>query len=256
MSRYQEKNIAIEAVKIVEEYGEISMTDLRKELTRRMNPDGHDLEINPSRGDTYFSQKVRNLRSHKNKIFFNNVYFSEEKQMYISKECIELKEVKSNAEYKKILKKKRERVLMYYARKIDYERLNREKKVIGDKGELLVLNDQKEKVNKFAPEYVNGIRHVSKQDGDGTGYDILSFDESKRICYLEVKSTTGEKETPFYMSVPEYSFYELHKDNYLIARVYDLNIDKMQCKIEYIKGVDFEAYFEKEVYAYRILFKK
>lgn len=69
MSRYTESKIAIEAIKVIEEYGEISMGELIEVLTERMKPTGHDMEIISNRNDTYFSQKVRNLRSHKNKIF-------------------------------------------------------------------------------------------------------------------------------------------------------------------------------------------
>jgi len=45
--------------------GRISTTDLIKELTDIFQPAGKDDEIIPGRNDTYFSQKVRNLISHK-----------------------------------------------------------------------------------------------------------------------------------------------------------------------------------------------
>ena len=63
MSKYEEKTIALEAVKIVEEFGEMTMGELIAELTDRMKPSGHDNDILSGRKDTYFSQKVRNLRS-------------------------------------------------------------------------------------------------------------------------------------------------------------------------------------------------
>lgn len=45
--------------------GEISTSDLIVELTEVFNPTGKDAEIIPNRSDTYFSQKVRNLISHR-----------------------------------------------------------------------------------------------------------------------------------------------------------------------------------------------
>lgn len=45
--------------------GEIRTSDLIKELTDLFNPSGKDAEIIPGRNDTYFSQKVRNLISHR-----------------------------------------------------------------------------------------------------------------------------------------------------------------------------------------------
>ncbi|WP_172975022.1 hypothetical protein [Roseivivax sp. THAF30] len=45
--------------------GRLTTSALIQVLTTRMNPTGHDAEIINGRGDTYFSQKVRNLVSHR-----------------------------------------------------------------------------------------------------------------------------------------------------------------------------------------------
>jgi hypothetical protein len=45
--------------------GEIATTKLIEVLTDEFAPDGHDAEIIEGRQDTYFSQKVRNLVSHR-----------------------------------------------------------------------------------------------------------------------------------------------------------------------------------------------
>lgn len=44
--------------------GKITTSSLIKQLTNIMNPKGLDTEIFNNRNDTYFSQKVRNLKSH------------------------------------------------------------------------------------------------------------------------------------------------------------------------------------------------
>lgn len=201
MSKYSERDIAIEAVKAVEEYGELNMTEMIKILTERMKPDGHDVEIIKGRKDSYFSQKVRNLKSHRNKEFYNNVFFEDidKVTIYRSFEMKSQKDVLSQNEVEVILKEKKKRARNFYARKVEFQKLNAEKKEIGDKGELLVLEDQKMKVKKFAPDLVRKIRHISKKDGDGAGFDILSFDDNFALKYIEVKSTKGKKETAFYM---------------------------------------------------------
>ncbi len=255
MSRYTESKIALEAVKAVEEYGELSMGELITILTDRMKPTEHDVEIINKRNDTYFSQKVRNLRSHNNKIFFSNVYYDREADKYVSYECKRLRDTLSENMYLENIKQKKRRTLQFYARKVDYEIINRERKLIGNGGEELVYQDQLRLVGQYAPEYKNNVRHVSKLDGDGAGYDISSFDKDRKLVYIEVKSTTNKKETPFYMSSSEYEFFELHKDNYIIARVYDYNVEIKTGKIEYILGTEFEGNFQKEVSAYRIVYK-
>lgn len=50
---------------IYEAGGEISTTELIKGLEERFRPVGEDSEILDGRADTKFSQKVRNLKSHK-----------------------------------------------------------------------------------------------------------------------------------------------------------------------------------------------
>lgn len=46
--------------------GTITTSDLISNLTDYFKPDGHDAQIADGRNDTYFSQKVRNLISHRN----------------------------------------------------------------------------------------------------------------------------------------------------------------------------------------------
>lgn len=256
MSKYEEKTIALEAVKIVEEFGEMTMSELIAELTERMRPTGHDNKILKDRKDTYFSQKVRNLRSHNNSIFFDNVIFDEKAGKYISKEYLKIKSQVPEEDYVEKISKRKEKVLTFYARKLDYEKINREKQEIGDKGEVYVLKDQKKKVNQLDSDLADKVRHVSKLDGDGAGYDIRSFNDKKEINYIEVKTTKGKKETPFYMSVTEYAFYELHRESYVIARVYNFDVNTGKGEIEYVKGSDFETFFEKEVSAYKLRYKR
>lgn len=257
MSKYSERDIAIEAIKIVEEFGELTMSGLIKVLVERMKPDGHDMEIIKNRNDTYFSQKVRNLKSHHNKEFFKNVSCSNVDGVtkYRSLEFDKQLMVLSETDINKILNDKKQRTKKFYARKVEFDKLNAERKEIGDKGELLVHNDQKNKVKTFAPELVRKIRHVSKKDGDGAGFDILSFDDKGSINYIEVKTTKGKKETPFYMSLNEYDFYQLHKSNFVIARVYNFDTKLCVGDIEYIKGSEFDTHFVKEINSYKIKFK-
>lgn len=57
------------------------------------------------------------------------------------------------------------------------------------------------------------------------------------------------------MSVNEYEFYQLHKNNFVIARVYEFDTVENRGKIKYIKGSEFETHFKKEINSYKIKFK-
>jgi len=62
---YSEQDLIIPTLQIMSENPSgVNTTKLIQELIKRMNPSGHDMEIISGRNDTFFSQKVRNLKSH------------------------------------------------------------------------------------------------------------------------------------------------------------------------------------------------
>ena len=63
--RIEEKSLILPTLYIIQRNGSVSTTELIKELTNVFNPIGEDAEILLGRKDTKFSQKVRNLKSHR-----------------------------------------------------------------------------------------------------------------------------------------------------------------------------------------------
>ncbi|MCV0384138.1 MAG: hypothetical protein K5799_11925 [Erythrobacter sp.] len=66
-ARIRERDLVIPALRAAAERpgGEISTSALIKELEDEFQPEGTDAETLDGRNDTYFSQKVRNLVSHR-----------------------------------------------------------------------------------------------------------------------------------------------------------------------------------------------
>lgn len=65
--RVRERDLVIPALRAARDHGgEITTTELIDTLTAEFEPSGIDAEILEGRNDTYFSQKVRNLISHRN----------------------------------------------------------------------------------------------------------------------------------------------------------------------------------------------
>ncbi|MDO8517585.1 MAG: HNH endonuclease [Nanoarchaeota archaeon] len=64
---YSENDLIFPALQLLNqaEHG-LSTSELIKQLIELLKPEGHDIEIIKGRKDTYFSQKVRNLKSHNN----------------------------------------------------------------------------------------------------------------------------------------------------------------------------------------------
>jgi hypothetical protein len=65
--RVRERDLVIPALRLAESRpgGFMSTSDLIAELAEIFNPTGLDAQILDGRQDTYFSQKVRNLISHR-----------------------------------------------------------------------------------------------------------------------------------------------------------------------------------------------
>lgn len=66
VTQYSEPELILPTLTLLDRYDSgLTTSDLIHELTSILNPDGQDAEILTGRNDTYFSQKVRNLVSHR-----------------------------------------------------------------------------------------------------------------------------------------------------------------------------------------------
>lgn len=113
---------------------------------------------------------------------------------------------------------------------------NIENKRIGDLGELWVLKREKSKLKHLSNSILEKIKHTSKEEGDGTGYDIQSVDEDGNPIFIEVKTTKGGKNTPFYITRNELEKSIIEKDKYYLYRLYNFNVDANSADLLIIKG--------------------
>ena len=119
-------------------------------------------------------------------------------------------------------KEKKERLLSSYKIELDYLRREFVNRELGLEGELLVFENECEKLKKAGREdLAKKIIHVSVVEGDGAGYDIRSFDYDGNTLYLEVKTTTGGQRTSFFLSANEKAFAASHPKSFRLVRVYD-----------------------------------
>lgn len=73
------------------------------------------------------------------------------------------------------------------------------------------------------PELAEKVKHVSRDEGDGAGYDIQSYNEDGSIIYIEVKSTRGNIGTPFEISANEVEFSRENADKFYLYRIFNLS---------------------------------
>lgn len=118
------------------------------------------------------------------------------------------------------------------ARKIDWDQVNKSKSLIGKKGEEIVFLLEKEYLIEIGREdLADKVRHISKEEGDGLGYDIFSFFKNGKEKYIEVKSTTIENSNSFIITKNELDFLEKNRKNTFIYKVYISGTEKPKLKV-------------------------
>lgn len=116
--------------------------------------------------------------------------------------------------------------LSFQGRKINHEENNKRNKALGKLGEELVLAYEKEQlVAAGRKDLADQVEHTSFIIGDGTGYDIKSFNPDGQFKYIEVKTTTGGEYTDFYITLRELLFSEENAQRYYLYRVYEYDAD-------------------------------
>lgn len=118
----------------------------------------------------------------------------------------------------------------------DYLQEAADNQKLGVLGELIVLAKERQRVlTELGKEYVSSVIHVSREEGDGAGYDIRTLRQGLSGViehYLEVKTTSGGVNTAFYISDNEVRCAAAELDRYEVVRLYSL--DEAECEyLEY-----------------------
>lgn len=106
-------------------------------------------------------------------------------------------------------------------RHIDYGLLHEENRRLGALGEQLVAEYEATQLRSNGrADLAERVRWAARDDGDGLGYDVLSFDAAGNERQIEVKTTALDALTPFYLSSAELDFARSHQSSYAMYRVY------------------------------------
>lgn len=110
----------------------------------------------------------------------------------------------------------------FKARQVDFDVVNQQNAKIGFLGEELVMAHERQKLKAY-PDLQAQVEQVSQTKGDGLGYDVKSFDLNGHPIFIEVKTTTANRQTPFYISRRELEFSKTHTKQYRLYRLYDFD---------------------------------
>lgn len=93
---------------------------------------------------------------------------------------------------------------------------------LGLLGEEFIISYEKEKLINSGKEILaDKIEHISQTQGDSAGFDILSFNDSGKEKFIEVKTTQLGKESPFYFTRNELGFSKEKSNFYHLYRVFN-----------------------------------
>jgi hypothetical protein len=106
--------------------------------------------------------------------------------------------------------------------KRDYLEREARNAALGLAGEEFILNFEHFRLYNLGEKALaEKVEHVAKTQGDGLGYDILSFDSTGREKFIEVKTTSFGRETPFFVSRGELRFAQENSKKFHLYRSYE-----------------------------------
>jgi Domain of unknown function (DUF3883) len=124
---------------------------------------------------------------------------------------------------------------------------------LGQRGEEYAFeNEIRTLRNGGREDLARKARHVSKEDGDGLGYDVHSYDLNGGDRLIEVKTTLGDATTPFFISENERLVSIERKTQFKLLRLYDFT--KLPRAFEIVPPLDDFLYLQPT--NYRVTFGK
>ena len=109
-------------------------------------------------------------------------------------------------------------------RKFDPAARDARNRALGKRGEERVLRAEHARLTEEGrSDLARKVKWISDEEGDGAGYDILSFDLSGSERLLEVKTTSGHQRTPFYLTENERLLSTERPGEFRLVRLYDFS---------------------------------
>jgi hypothetical protein len=110
--------------------------------------------------------------------------------------------------------------------RIDYAAREAAQRKLGEAGEKWVFEFEQRRLGEMGrDDLANEVTWVSKDIGDGLGYDIRSFDERGSELFIEVKTTRRGVNEPFMLTPNELAKSKEVRTQYAIYRVFEFGAE-------------------------------
>lgn len=104
----------------------------------------------------------------------------------------------------------------------DYLAQESRNRSLGNAGELFVAELEARRLHVAGKKALSKrVEHVAATQGDGLGYDVLSFEENGRERLIEVKTTAFGELTPFFVSRNELARSRMDAKEFHLYRLFD-----------------------------------
>jgi len=237
-------------------YGELNTTEVKKLLHTVLSFDAEDNTPSTTRNEVLIIQRIGNIVAHQAetiKIYDEGFVLDKSSRPAkfslinpISQVVIQSTEVKT-------IKEKTRR---FIARKIDWEKARDRNNEIGDQGEEFVLEFEIDRLIEMLSidrtTAIKNVQHLSRLQGDGLGYDIFSINDDGLPRYIEVKTTSGDFNQPFYMSKNERHFFEEYEASAFIYRVYNFNRETRRGDVKIISQNELFSNFNFDTITWQV----
>ncbi len=233
--------------RLVEDYGELTTVELKNLLEPLLNLSDGDKQILAGRNDRRIDQIIRNVGAHARpgEITYKPGFAIDKtgaNVVFRPQVGLDGGHIPNEQDTEERVGRSRR----YRARKVNFSKKSERDRSIGLAGEELVVLYEQNRLRNVLPNLNPSIDvyHLSQIEGDGAGYDILSKNDDGTVRRIEVKTTTGDVDTAFYMSENERLFMEEYRDEAVyLYRVYDFNPETKTGDIKIITPRElFEQY--------------
>ena len=109
--------------------------------------------------------------------------------------------------------------------KRDYLELETRNRSLGRAGECFIVDYERWRLLRLGlGQLAERVEHKADTEGDGLGYDVLSFEPNGRERWIEVKTTAFNETTPFFISSNEVRLARAEPDKFKLCRVFDFRV--------------------------------
>lgn len=254
-----EKEIREGVILLLKQYGTLTTSEVKKLLGNVMMFDEDDLQPGSSRQfEPLINQRIGNIVSHqqaKVQQYFGSYQIDKSKKnaVWTALTGLESNHTLHAISQQEILNRKDTRS-RFIPRKIDWNGVSDSRSELGFAGEKFVARYETDRVLKFAIDDTERVIHLSFEQGDGAGFDILSLNKDGSDRYIEVKTTKGRGSTPFFMSENERNFFQLHRstNNAYIYRLHHFDLAKNKGQIDIISAEDLFTKYHFDPVTYSV----